>query len=267
MSSGIEDDEAIAELFALVVSGRADPLVDVALSGAPPPVEREFRAVREAFASVGLEASPVAPSATLRDRILGSLAARALPPRKAMLVIDMQNDHLTPGLPLEVPRARAIVPALGVRLDAARAEGIPVVFVVDEHDPEDGDLDAWGAHNIRGTRGAEVWPDLAPKPVDHVVRKPTYSAFTRSNLQDVLSALRVDTLVLTGCLTEIGLLATATDALQKGYAVEIPPDSQAGATEASEHMALGLVGLLAPYGPARQALLHDAHAPRAERAP
>jgi nicotinamidase/pyrazinamidase len=261
MSSGTDNDEAMAELFALVVSGRADPLVDVALSDAPTPVKNEFRAIREAFATVGLEANPIAPSAPLRARILGSIDARALPARKAMLVIDMLNDHLTPGLPLEVPRARGIVPALSARLDAARAEGVPVVYVLDEHDPEDADLDAWGAHNVRGTHGAEVWPDLAPKPGDRVVAKPTYSAFTRSNLQDVLSALRVDTLVLTGCLTEIGLLATATDALQKGYAVEIPADAQAGATAASEQMALGLVGLLAPYGPARQALLQSTNAP------
>ena len=262
MSSGTENDEAIAELLALVVSGRADPLVEVALSEAPPAMKGELRGVREAFASVGLEAAPIAPPPALRDRILGSLAANAAPVRKAMLVIDMQNDHLTPGLPLEVPRARAIVPAVVARLDAARAEGIPVVYVVDEHDPEDLDLEAWGAHNIRGTQGAAVWPDLAPKAGDRVVPKPTYSAFTQSKLQDVLSALRVDTLVLTGCLTEIGLLATATDALQKGYAVEIPPDAQAGATEASERMALGLVGLLVPYGPARKALLQATHAAR-----
>jgi nicotinamidase/pyrazinamidase len=261
MSSGTDNDEAMAELLALVVSGRADPLVDVALSDAPNPVKNEFRAIREAFATVGLEANPIAPSSALRARILGSIDARALPARKAMLVIDMLNDHLTPGLPLEVPRARGIVPALSARLDAARAEGVPIVYVVDEHDPEDADLDAWGAHNVRGTHGAEVWPDLAPKPGDRVVTKPTYSAFTRSNLQDVLSVLRADTLVLTGCLTEIGLLATATDALQKGYAVEIPADAQAGATAASEQMALGLVGLLAPYGPARQALLRATNAP------
>jgi nicotinamidase-related amidase len=174
-----------------------------------------------------------------------------------MLVVDMQNDHLTRGRPLEVPRARDIVPALVARLDLARREGIPIVYVLDEHEPDDSDLDIWGTHNVKGTPGAEVWPALAPKPGDLVVRKPTYSAFVRSNLADVLSELRVDTLVLTGCATEVGLLATATDALQRGYAVEIPPDAQAGATAASEQVALGLVQLLAPYGSARKALLRE----------
>jgi nicotinamidase-related amidase len=129
------------------------------------------------------------------------------------------------------------------------------VYVVDEHDPEDSDLDSWGAHNVRGTSGASVWPALAPEPGDMVVRKPTYSAFSRSELANVLASLRVDTLVLTGCLTEVGLMTTATDALQRGYAIEIPRDSQAGATELNEQVALGVLELLPPYGPAREALL------------
>jgi nicotinamidase/pyrazinamidase len=250
-----DSDEAVTELIALVVSGRADPLVDIAIGGAPSEVRAELRDVREALASMALAAVPCPPSPQLRARIFESLAARARPSRRAILVVDMQNDHLTPGRPLEVPRARGVVPALAARLVAARRDAVPVIYVVDEHEADDRDLDSWGAHNIRGTSGAEVWPALAPEPGDHIVAKPTYSAFTRSTLGAVLADLRIDTLVLTGCLTEIGLLATATDALQRGYAVEIPADTQAGATEASEAMALGLVGLLAPYGPARHALL------------
>ncbi len=251
-----DDDEEIANLLALLVSGRADALVDVVLGDAPREVRTQLRDVREALAGVALAASPLSPSPELRSRILASLAQRDSPARRAVLVVDMQNDHLTPGRPLEVPRARDIVVALAARLDAARRDAVPVIYVVDEHDPDDPDLDSWGAHNIKGTSGAAVWPALAPEPGDYIVSKPTYSGFTRSILGTVLADLGVDTLVLTGCLTEIGLLATATDALQRGYAVEIPSDSQAGATEASESMALGLVSLLAPYGLARKGIVN-----------
>jgi nicotinamidase-related amidase len=167
----------------------------------------------------------------------------------------MQNDHLAAGGPLEVPRARNIVPALAARLEAARREGVPIVYVVDQHEADDSDLDSWGTHNVKGSPGAEVWPALAPHACDRVVSKPTYSAFSRSNLADVLRELRVDTLELTGCLTEVGLVATATDALQRGYAVEIPPETQAGATELNERITLGVLSLLPPYGPARAELL------------
>jgi len=253
----LNDDETIAELLAVVVSGRPEPMVDAGLADAPPAVKAELAQVREVLASLALAESPVMPSPDLRGRIARSLAGRARPPRRAMLVVDMQNDHLTRGRPLEVPRARDIVPALVARLDLARREGVPIVYVLDEHEADDSDLDIWGTHNVKGTPGAEVWPPLAPKPGDLVVRKPTYSAFVRSNLAEVLTKLRVDTLVLTGCATEVGLLATATDALQRGYAVEIPPDAQAGATAASEQIALGLLQLLAPYGSARKALLRE----------
>jgi nicotinamidase/pyrazinamidase len=249
-------DETLAELMAVVVSGRPDPLVDVGLGGAEPAVHEAFREVREALAAVALAEPPAEPPRDLRSRILQSLAASRQPPTKrALLVVDMQNDHLAPGRPLEVPRAREIVPALAKRLEVARRENMPIVYVVDEHEADDTDLDIWGAHNIKGTEGSRVWPPLAPQSGDEVVGKPTYSAFTRSNLAEVLGKLKVDTLVLTGCLTELGLLATATDALQRGFAVEVPPETQAGATAQTEQVALGIIGLLAPYGPARRDLL------------
>jgi nicotinamidase-related amidase len=259
MAEVSRDEERLAELMAAVTSGRADALVDAALVDAPPEVHEHLRQVRETFGALARALPPAAPSASLRDRILRSVAARPAP-RRAVLVIDMLNDHLTPGRPLEVPRAREIVPALARRLDEARSANVPVVYVLDEHTPDDADLDIWGTHNMQGTPGAEVWPAIAPREGDRIVRKPTYSAFVRSDLQQVLEDLRVDTLVLTGCLTEVGILATATDALQRGFAVEVPPDAQAGSTVVNEQVAMGILRVLPPYGPSRHALLQRIHA-------
>jgi nicotinamidase-related amidase len=127
--------------------------------------------------------------------------------------------------------------------------------VVDQHDPDDPDLEQWPTHNVRGTPGDEVWPPLAPKPGDRIVTKPTYSAFTQSNLEALLEELKVDTLVLTGCLTEMGVLATATRALELGFAVEIPPDSQAGSSAQAEAAAMSFLRLMPPYGLTRKARL------------
>jgi len=253
------NEEQVAELIAAVLAGRQERIVETVLASEPPETRAAFAAVTQAIAAIGLAAEPMAPSAGLRSRVLASARARIeKPARKAVLVIDMLNDHLRPGGPAEVPRARAIVPALQARLETARGEGVPVVYVVDEHDPSDEDLSAvegWGAHNIRGSEGAEVWPELAPKDRDRVVKKATYSAFTGSELAKVLDELKVDTLVFTGCLTEIGVLATATEALQRGFAVEVPPDSQAGANEITERVAMGVLAIMPPYGPARRARL------------
>lgn len=251
----MDKDEILAELLAEVAAGRVDRVQAVATAHLPADLHAQLRATSEAFAALAVTAPPVQPPATLRTRLLASLAHPVRATRKAILVVDMLNDHLTPGGPAEVPRARAIVPAMSKRLAAARAEGIPIVYVCDSHAPDDPDLIDWRAHNIAGSPGAQIWHELAPAANDVIVEKPTYSGFVRSSLDRTLDALKVDTLVITGCLTEIGLLATATDALQRGYAVEMPADSQAGMTDASEETVIQLLRVMTPYGAARQELL------------
>ena len=262
---------AAAELLALIASGRPERLMDIALATIEGDEVRaaakaELASLGTTLSTLALGEPAVAPSPDLRSRIVATMAARTASAarsakargaasRRAVLVIDMLNDHLTIGRALEVPRARDIVPALEARIEAARAERVPVVYVCDEHEADDSDLEAWASHNVRGSEGAQVWAPLAPKPGDHIVTKPTYSAFARSKLADVLNELRIDTLVLTGCLTQIGVFATATDALQRGYAVEIPADTQAGGSAETEQAAMTVLSILAPYGPARSELL------------
>ena len=166
-----------------------------------------------------------------------------------LVVLDMINDYLTPGGPLEVPRARDVVPAVKRRIDEARAAAIPVVYVCDAHEPDDVDFRDWPRHAVAGTRGAEVWPDIAPSPGDHVVHKPTYSAFAGSNLGALLDELSADEIILTGCATEVGLFATATDALGRGFVVTVPPDCQAGTSAVAEQVTLVTLGALVPFEP------------------
>jgi nicotinamidase/pyrazinamidase len=246
------DENALAALLEFLIAGRPERLTHLAVAEMPPEQRVALRAVNEAFASVGLAEAAVLPSPELRSRILASVRARlARGPRRALLVCDMIRDHLTPGRPLEVPRARAIVPALATRIEKARGAGEPVVYVLDRHPPDDPELDEWTTHAVEGTEGAEVWPELAPTPRDVIVTKPSYSGFYGSSLDSVLDELAVDTLVLTGCATEVQLMATATDALQRGFAVELPADCQAGASGLAERVTIGVLGALVPYAPAR----------------
>jgi nicotinamidase-related amidase len=245
-------EEAVAELVGLALAVRHDRVIDAHWATQPQHVRTAVRETVEAMAALAYCQEPEPPSAALRERILASARAKQRPAKKALVVIDMINDHLTPGCPLEVPRAREIVTALKTRIAEARAANVPVIYVVDEHEPGDEDLDTWGTHALKGSHGSEVWDELAPNPEDHVVGKPTYSAFVRSNLEQVLDTLGVDTLELTGCLTELGMLATATDAMQRGFQVEIPVATQAGSTPEAEQAAMGIARFMAPYGPARK---------------
>jgi len=219
----------------------------------PEGVREAVVALQEDVAALALSEPAAAADPAVRARLLATVRARAA--RRAVLVVDMINDHLTPGRVLEVPRARRIVPALAARLAQARRDGTPVVYVLDRHDPGDTDLEDWGEHAVEGTEGAEVWPALAPAPGDRVVTKPSYSSFYRSNLEKVLDELRVDTIELTGCSTEVQLLSTATDALQLGFAVEVPKSLQAGTSAEAEDAALRTMQFLVPYKPSRDARL------------
>jgi nicotinamidase/pyrazinamidase len=250
------EDDALADLLAFVLAGRPERLTAAAVAQMAPEHRAGVGLATETVAALAFEQDPIVPGHGLRERILSTLQARSSQTqRKALLVCDMLVDHLTPGRPLEVPRARAIVPAVARRIDDARARGVPVVYILDRHSPDDPELEEWGDHAIEGTAGAEVWPPLAPKPGDHLVTKPTYSAFHESNLAQVLEKLEVDTLVLTGCLTEVHMLATATDALQRGFEVEMPSDAQAGMSAQTEQVAMAILAAVLPYAPARRALL------------
>jgi nicotinamidase-related amidase len=250
------DETPLADLLAFVLTGRPERLTELAVSQMLPEQRSAVAQVTETITALAWAEPPAHAGRALRERILASVRARhGARSRRAVLVCDMINDHLTPGRPLEVPRARDIVPAVARRLDEARAEGMPVIFLLDRHEAGDPEFDEWTTHALEGTEGAEVWPELAPRSGDHTVTKSTYSGFTGSNLESLLETLRIDTLVLTGCATEVQLLSTAMDALQRGFAVEVPADTQAGQSEQAEMFALGVVGALVPYAPARKSRL------------
>jgi nicotinamidase-related amidase len=251
-----ESDAVAADRLQFALVGRPDRLTQLMLGGMESDERHDVVAMGEALASVGAAERPVAPPKALRARLMATLEARkARVSRKAVLVCDMINDHLVPGRTLEVPRAREVVAALAVRLDEARAAGIPVVYILDRHQPDDPDLDEWGQHAIEGTDGAAVWPALAPKPGDREVTKGSYSGFHDTSLESVLDALRIDTIELTGCATEVQLMATATDALQRGYQVQMPTGLNAGASPVAEAVAAAVLSALVPYAPARKARL------------
>jgi nicotinamidase-related amidase len=148
--------------------------------------------------------------------------------KKALLIIDMLNDFVKEGAPLEVPRARGIIGKIKRELQKARRVGMPVIYCCDRHQPNDREFEIWPPHAIRGTCGAEVVEALKPIQREPIVAKTTYSAFYRTKLQKVLKGLGIEHLILTGLVTNICILYTAVDAYMRGYEVTVPEDCVAG---------------------------------------
>jgi len=149
--------------------------------------------------------------------------------KQALVIVDMLNDFVLPGAPLEVPETRRIIPGLQQRLVEARRSGMPVVFVCDAHAPDDREFErmGWPPHAIAGTKGSEVVEELAPREGEAVVSKTTYSGFYATGLDQLLQRLGVEELVLAGCVTNICILYTAADAVMRGYRVRVPADAVA----------------------------------------
>lgn len=150
----------------------------------------------------------------------------------------MLNDFVQVGAPLEVSGARLIVPRLAERIAAARARQIPIVYVCDQHQPDDVEFRVWPPHAVDGTRGAQVIDALTPQLRDQVVTKTTYSGFFKTKLDDVLEKLGAEHLIITGVCTNICVLYTAVDALQRGYTVEVPEDCVAALTPEDHRFAM-----------------------------
>jgi len=152
------------------------------------------------------------------------------PSGRALLVIDMLEDFVRAGAPLEVPETRKILPAVRRRIALARKAGERVIYVCDSHLPHDPEFArmGWPPHAVAGTPGAAVVAAISPEPGDVVVEKKTYSGFHRTSLQSVLRRHGVRKLSLSGCVTNICILYTAADAAMRRYDVTVDETLVAG---------------------------------------
>jgi nicotinamidase-related amidase len=147
--------------------------------------------------------------------------------RPAVILVDMLNDFVTGKLRAE--RADRIIQPLRKLVEAARKHDIPVVYSNDAHFPQDAEVvHRWGPHAIRGTKGAEVIPELSPENRDYVLEKRTYSGFYETGLDPLLRSLYdgngVKTVILGGLHTHMCIRHTSADAFFRGYTVVIAKD-------------------------------------------
>jgi len=171
--------------------------------------------------------------------------------RPALLVVDVVQAYLEPSSPLY---AEGFVSALAVNerlLAAARAAGLPVVFtgVVYSADGRDGGLFFRKVPALRcfvqGSPLGAFAPTLQPRADDVVVLKQYASAFFGTSLASTLTALGIDTLLITGFSTSGCVRATALDALQHGFAPFVVREA-CGERDARTHEA-NLFDLQAKY--------------------
>ncbi len=198
------------------------------------------------------------PDAHLPMNDLLDLPARLAPGHTAVLVIDLQNDFCAPGgwteallnkdMGVYVQASRAI----GHLVDAAREAGVPVVWVRADYRPEMlpesmrvrmAALPVKAVCCAPGTWGAD-WFGPRPLPDETVVDKHCYSGFVGTELDTVLRARGIRSLLFAGVQTHACVESTLRDAHSLGYHCVVPEECIAAHTPELHRQSLGNIGFL-----------------------
>jgi biuret amidohydrolase len=156
--------------------------------------------------------------------------------RTAIIVVDMQNDFVAPSAVIQTQAARAMVPKLAEALDMCREAGIRVIYTAHVHRSDGCDMGLFDDIHppianrdalIDGTPGVEIYPALAPRPGEHVIKKHRYSGFFGTDLDIILREWGIDTVIISGTTTENCCHATARDAMFRNYRVVFLSDATA----------------------------------------
>jgi nicotinamidase-related amidase/isocitrate/isopropylmalate dehydrogenase len=176
--------------------------------------------------------------ASLQERIEPTGAVRS---DEALVIIDLQNDFCAAGgrfadLGLIDPdRTTAVADVAGRLVRAARAEGVPVVFVHTHADPDAVPPNVLERHRREGRIGYLCSGEWGAEPFgpvaegdETVVTKALYDPFLGSDFETTLETLGVRRLVLAGVFADVCVDATARTAFQKGLDVSIVSDGTLG---------------------------------------
>lgn len=155
--------------------------------------------------------------------------------RRALIVIDVQNEYVTGNLPIEYPPVDASLANIGRAIDAAHAAGVPVI-VVQHVAPAGAPIFA------PGTDGVALHPVVADRPYAHLIVKAQASSFAGTDLAAWLDTHGIGTLAVAGYMTHNCNASTVYHAAHAGLAVEyladatgaLPYVNGAGAASAEE---------------------------------
>ncbi len=153
----------------------------------------------------------------------------------ALLVIDMQRDFLASDGYIatkypEVTALQAIVPAVKKVLQAARKSGLTIFHTREGYQGDRSDVNAYkralgyvgqpgpnGPFLIRGTYGHDFYDGFEPLEGEKVIDKPGFSAFYKTNLDNILKNLGITHLIICGITTQCCVHSTLRDAVDRGY--------------------------------------------------
>lgn len=191
--------------------------------------------------------------------IYSNLAEILAPEHTALVIVDMQNDMCHPdGWFSQQGRdgsaIRETVPRIASLLEAARSSGVLPVFIEQTTLPQNqSDTDGWlyfktrdgrqrTDYTLDGSWGQAVLEELSPRPDEVVVKKNRPSAFHDTNLDMVLRSRGIESVLITGCVTQGCVLATTLGASFSGYYTVLADDCVQSHSHEQHRIALQFLG-------------------------
>ena len=150
------------------------------------------------------------------------ISTAPLPPgTTALLMIDAQEEYFTPGGAMELPTGPLALSRAAGLLEGARRAGAHVIHVrhVTDH--------PMAEEFRRGSTGAQIRPEVVPRPGEPVFDKRTPSAFAGTQLDEELAARGISTVIIAGFMTPTCCTATAHEALGRRLRTVFSSDATA----------------------------------------
>ena len=161
----------------------------------------------------------------------------------ALLIVDMQNDFVRPGAPLEVPDARTTIAPHQSLISAFRSAKRPIFYTKFFSTPYRSLLWNWSPECEEDTKCCwkghqrlyedrneplectDIISEIYPEAGDHIIEKFGYGAFYGTALADMLHALDIKSVIVTGTVTQICVEETARESFHHGFKTVMVADA------------------------------------------